>query len=194
MSYENLFEKFALSSYLELSLKQDGKSLKLKKSTASAVRKIEDYEAGKSVSDKPCRADIPSDLSTHTGDQTNSSHTQAEAISLAHANHQTYASASPSTSHVLDGVSNNKLVSALLAAKNISDNVLDKRFVRAARVGFFKTAVQEGELLKSGQIFGYIGAVNINHEQKIVHEGRVRAVLVADGEGVAYGDPILEME
>jgi biotin carboxyl carrier protein len=67
-------------------------------------------------------------------------------------------------------------------------------FIRALRVGFFKSAVKEGDVLQEGQLFGHISAMNIRHEQKVLHGGTVKAVLVVDGDGVAYGDPIIELE
>lgn len=89
-------------------------------------------------------------------------------------------------------------VTAVVPPENKNSDQIDGEksgnFIRALRVGFFKSAVKEGDVLLEGQLFGYISAMNIRHEQKVLHGGTVRAVLVADNDGVAYGDPIIELE
>jgi acetyl-CoA carboxylase biotin carboxyl carrier protein len=66
--------------------------------------------------------------------------------------------------------------------------------VKATRVGFFRASIKVGEKIQKGQGIGTISAMNLAHEQKSSMEGVVSKILVEDGDGVAYGDVLLELE
>ena len=64
----------------------------------------------------------------------------------------------------------------------------------APRVGVFTPRVAVGDRIEAGSSFGSIRAMNIQHEIKAQKSGVVKAVLVAAGDGVQFGDVLIELE
>lgn len=62
------------------------------------------------------------------------------------------------------------------------------------RVGWFSPSVKVGDEIQEGQILGSLKSMNITQELKADRSGVVRKMLVRDGEGVAYGEALLELE
>ena len=54
--------------------------------------------------------------------------------------------------------------------------------------------VEEGQLLEKGQVVGLIEAMKIMNDVDATVSGRVTRVLVADGQPVEYGQPLLVVE
>jgi biotin carboxyl carrier protein len=65
--------------------------------------------------------------------------------------------------------------------------------IEVHRVGLFYPAVQAGDAISKGQTIGHIKAMNIKHELKSGFSGIVDEVLVEEGSGVAYGDPVVRL-
>ncbi len=76
------------------------------------------------------------------------------------------------------------------------------RRIRASRVGFFfcnrtkdgKLVHPKGSRISEGDVFGYIEAMHLKYEVKADRDGVIAAYLVEDGQGVEYGQPLLELE
>src|SRR6185437_13788210 len=73
--------------------------------------------------------------------------------------------------------------------------------VRAQLVGVFrsaprpgKAAVQVGDAVREGQAVAAIEALNVLNEVEIAAAGRVKEVLVGDGQAVEYGQVLMVLE
>lgn len=75
---------------------------------------------------------------------------------------------------------------------NPSGKTIEK--IVSNRVGWFSPRVKVGDEIQEGQILGSLKSMNITQELKADRSGVVRKMLVRDGEGVAYGEALLELE
>jgi acetyl-CoA carboxylase biotin carboxyl carrier protein len=77
--------------------------------------------------------------------------------------------------------------------------------VRAGLVGFFyltrpggrgKTApaIAVGDTVRAGQVVGYIEAMSVVSDVESDAEGEVTAILIAEGQPVEYGQPLIELQ
>lgn len=74
--------------------------------------------------------------------------------------------------------------------------------VRAPLVGIFRAAltpggrpaVAPGDVVREGQVVGAIEALNVLNEVEAAAPGRVRDILVGDGQAVEYGQTLLVVE
>lgn len=69
--------------------------------------------------------------------------------------------------------------------------------VTATAVGLFRpaaTALQIGDSVKKGQIIGAVESMKIPNEVAASASGRVSEILVEEGQGVEYGQPLLMLE
>lgn len=69
--------------------------------------------------------------------------------------------------------------------------------VTATAVGLFRNAatpLQTGDVVKKGQIVGAVESLKIPNEVMSSTNGRVSEVLVEEGQGVEYGQPLLMLE
>jgi acetyl-CoA carboxylase biotin carboxyl carrier protein len=74
--------------------------------------------------------------------------------------------------------------------------------IGAPLVGVFRVSMEpdaralvaDGDDVREGQVVGAIEALNVLNEVETQTSGRVRKVLVADGQPVEYGQPLLEIE
>lgn len=57
-----------------------------------------------------------------------------------------------------------------------------------------KSLVAAGDAVREGQVVGAIEALNVLSEVESPHAGRVREVLVTDGQPVEYGQPLMVIE
>lgn len=69
--------------------------------------------------------------------------------------------------------------------------------VPATAVGLFRpaaTPLQIGDLVKKGQVVGAVESMKIPNEVAASTNGRVVEILVEEGQGVEYGQPLLMLE
>lgn len=74
--------------------------------------------------------------------------------------------------------------------------------VRAPLVGVFRSALKTGgrplasagEVVREGQVVGAIEALNVLNEIEASAGGRVKDILVSDGQAVEYGQPLLVID
>ncbi|MBF6589125.1 MAG: hypothetical protein IVW57_01175 [Ktedonobacterales bacterium] len=74
--------------------------------------------------------------------------------------------------------------------------------VRAPLVGIFRASLKTdgqplvslGDTVREGQVVGAIEALNVLNEVETRMPGKVRTVLVSDGQAVEYGQPLLLIE
>ena len=70
-----------------------------------------------------------------------------------------------------------------------------RRYVLTApMVGFFRSGsspVANGALVSTGQVVGAVETLNVAYDVRCEHAGRVLEVLVAEGQPVEYGQPLL---
>ena len=67
------------------------------------------------------------------------------------------------------------------------------RFYRAREIDE-EPLVQEGQTIAPGQVVGVIEAMNLFSEIESEEGGLVARILVANGDRVEYGQPLLELE
>ncbi|HEX6122427.1 MAG TPA: acetyl-CoA carboxylase biotin carboxyl carrier protein subunit [Ktedonobacterales bacterium] len=74
--------------------------------------------------------------------------------------------------------------------------------VRAPLVGIFRSALKTGghplasagEMVREGQVVGAIESLNVLNEVETSAGGRVKEILVSDGQPVEYGQPLLVID
>lgn len=85
-----------------------------------------------------------------------------------------------------------------VAEETASERTVD---VRAQLVGVFrsaprpgKAAIQAGDAVREGQAVAAIEALNVLNEVEVASAGRVKEVLVGDGQAVEYGQVLMVVE
>jgi biotin carboxyl carrier protein len=83
-------------------------------------------------------------------------------------------------------------------AENEAANALD---IRSTLVGFYRAVARRGakplapgDNVKEGQIIGAVEALNVLNEVESPAAGRVRKILVDDGQPVQYGQVLMMVE
>ena len=83
-------------------------------------------------------------------------------------------------------------------AENEAANALD---IRSTLVGFYRAVAKRGakplapgDNVKEGQIIGAVEALNVLNEVESPAAGRVRTILVDDGQPVQYGQVLMKVE
>lgn len=92
-------------------------------------------------------------------------------------------------------------VSEAGAASENSDDTAGSLDVRSTLVGLYRAvarrgakALTPGDSVKEGQIIGAVEALNVLNEIESPATGRVKAVLVSDGQPVEYGQALMLVE
>ena len=87
------------------------------------------------------------------------------------------------------------------AATNPAEDVTPALDVRSSLVGFYRAVARRGakplaagDTVKEGQVIGAVEALNVLNEIESPATGRVRQVLVGDGQPVEYGQVLLMVE
>jgi biotin carboxyl carrier protein len=86
-------------------------------------------------------------------------------------------------------------------ASEVDDDLVGALEVRSSLVGFYRAfakrgakSLEAGDKVKEGQIIGAVEALNVLNEIESPATGRVRKILVDDGEPVEYGQVLLMVE
>jgi acetyl-CoA carboxylase biotin carboxyl carrier protein len=98
---------------------------------------------------------------------------------------------------LLDGAA----VAASEAAPEAEDEAVKALDIRSTLVGFYRAVARRGakplapgDSVKEGQIIGAVEALNVLNEVESPAAGRVRTILVDDGQPVQYGQVLMKVE
>ena len=92
-------------------------------------------------------------------------------------------------------------VSEVGGASENSDDTAGALDVRSTLVGLYRAVARRGakplapgDRVKEGQIVGAVESLNVLNEIESPATGRVRTILVSDGQPVEYGQPLIRVE
>lgn len=111
------------------------------------------------------------------------------------------ASAMLAASDLLDGASESAVAPIQEATADSAETATPVLDIRSSLVGLYRAVARRGakplaagDSVKEGQVIGAVEALNVLNEIESPATGRVRKVLVGDGQPVEYGQVLLMVE